>query len=33
MGLLMWGSACYRLKPRDEFIGWTPTQRAQRQRL
>ena len=33
VGLLMWGSACYRLKPRDEFIGWTPTQRAQRQKL
>jgi len=32
-GLLMWGSACYRLKPRDEFIGWTSTQRAQRQKL
>jgi len=33
MGLLMWGSAAYRLKPRDEFIGWTATQRAQRQKL
>jgi len=33
VGLLMWGSACYRLKPRDEFVGWTPTQRAQRQKL
>ena len=33
VGLLMWGSAAYRLKPRDEFIGWTPTQRAQRQKL
>jgi hypothetical protein len=32
-GLLMWGSACYRLKPRDEHIGWTSTQRAQRQKL
>lgn len=32
-GLLMWGSAAYRLKPRDEFIGWTATQRAQRQKL
>ena len=29
----MWRSACYRLKPRDEYIGWTPTQRAQRQKL
>jgi len=33
LGLLMWGSACYRLKPRDEFIGWTATQRARRQKL
>ena len=33
VGLLMWGSACYRLKPRDAFIGWTSTQRAQRQKL
>jgi hypothetical protein len=33
MGLLMWGSAAYCLKPRDEFIGWTATQRAQRQKL
>jgi len=33
VGLLMWGSAAYRLKDRDTFIGWTPTQRAQRQKL
>ena len=33
VGLLMWGSAAYCLKPRDEFIGWTPTQRALRQKL
>jgi len=33
VGLLMWGSAAYCLKPRDEFIGWTATQRAQRQKL
>ena len=33
VGLLMWGSAAYRLKDRDEFIGWTATQRAQRQKL
>lgn len=33
VGLLMWGSACYRLKPRDAFIGWTATQRARRQKL
>ena len=28
IGLLLWGSAAYRLKDRDGFIGWTPTQRA-----
>ena len=33
VGLLMWGSAAYCLKPRDEFIGWTATQRARRQKL
>ena len=33
LGLLMWGSAAYRLKDRDLHIGWTPTQRAQRQKL
>jgi hypothetical protein len=33
IGLLMWGSAAYCLKPRDEWIGWTATQRAQRQKL
>jgi hypothetical protein len=33
VGLLMWGSAAYRLKPRDAFIGWTATQRARRQKL
>ena len=33
VGLLLWGSAAYRLKDRDAFIGWTPTQRAQRQKL
>ena len=33
LGLLMWGSAAYRLKDRDLYIGWTPTQRAQRQKL
>lgn len=33
LGLLMWGSAAYRLKARDLHIGWTPTQRAQRQKL
>ena len=33
IGLLLWGSAAYRLKDRDAFIGWTPTQRALRQKL
>jgi hypothetical protein len=33
VGLLMWGSACYRIKDRDNFIGWTDVQRAQRQKL
>lgn len=33
VGLLAWGSACYALKPRDSYIGWTATQRAERQKL
>ena len=33
VGLLMWGSAAYCLKPREQWIGWTPTQRARRQKL
>lgn len=33
VALLLWGSACYRLKHRDEWIGWTPQQRAARQKL
>jgi hypothetical protein len=33
VGLLAWGSACYRLKDRDEWIGWSPTVRAERQKL
>jgi hypothetical protein len=33
VGLLAWGSACYALKDRDKYIGWTPTQRAERQKL
>jgi len=33
LGLLMFGSAAYRLKDRDLYIGWTPAQRAQRQKL
>jgi hypothetical protein len=31
--LMVWGSACYRLKDRDEWIGWTPAARAGRQKL
>jgi hypothetical protein len=31
--LMVWGSACYRLKDRDAWIGWTPTTRADRQKL
>lgn len=33
VGLLMWGAAAYCLRDRDEYIGWTPTQRASRQKL
>ena len=33
VGLLAWGSACYALKDRDQYIGWTPTWRAERQKL
>jgi len=32
-GLVLWGSASYRLRDRDQFIGWTGQQRAQRQKL
>jgi hypothetical protein len=33
VGLLAWGSACYALKDRDAYVGWTPTLRAERQKL
>lgn len=33
VGLLAWGSACYALNDRDAYIGWTPTLRAERQKL
>ena len=33
VALMVWGSACYRLKPRDVFIGWAPSLRAARQKL
>jgi len=31
--LMVWGSACYRLKDRDAHIGWTASLRARRQKL
>lgn len=31
--LFVWGSGCYRLKPRDEYVGWTAPVRAERQKL
>jgi hypothetical protein len=33
VGLLSWGAACYALKDRDRWIGWSNTQRAERQKL
>lgn len=33
VGLFAWGAACYSIKDRDEWIGWTNTQRAERQKL
>ena len=33
VALFLWGSAAYRLKDRDSFIGWSEPQRAQRQKL
>ena len=33
VGLMSWGSACYRLKHRDTYIGWTASLRAARQKL
>ena len=33
VALLLWGSAAYRLKDRDAYIGWSNPQRAQRQKL
>lgn len=33
IGLLVWGPACYSLRDRDEWIGWNPTLRAERQKL
>lgn len=33
IALLAWGAASYRLKDRDEWIGWTNAQRAERLKL
>ena len=33
VALMVWGSASYRLKERDEYVGWTPSLRAARQKL
>jgi hypothetical protein len=33
VGLLAWGAACYSIRDRDEWIGWSATLRAQRQKL
>jgi hypothetical protein len=33
VGILIWTSACQRLQDRDELIGWTNAQRAQRLKL
>jgi hypothetical protein len=32
LALMSWGSACYRLKHRDAFVGWTHSLRAARQK-
>lgn len=33
VGLLAWGPASYRLRDRDDWIGWSPTLRAERLKL
>ncbi len=33
VALMVWGSACYRLKDRDAYVGWCATLRARRQKL
>ena len=33
VGVLVWTSGCQRLQDRDEWIGWTNAQRAQRLKL
>ena len=32
VALMVWGSACYHLKPRDAYVGWTNSIRAERLR-
>ena len=33
IALFLWGAAAYRLKDRDQYIGWNAAQQAQRQKL
>ena len=33
VALMVWGSACYPLKPRDAYVGWTNSIRAERLKL
>ena len=33
VALLVWGPACYALKDRDRWIGWSATQRVERLKL
>ena len=33
VALMTWAAACYRLKPRDQRIGWNPAMRAKRMKL
>ncbi|HVU70558.1 MAG TPA: ISAs1 family transposase [Ktedonobacteraceae bacterium] len=33
VALLVWGPACYALKDRDQWIGWSPAQRIERLKL
>lgn len=33
LALMVWGSACYHLRPRDEYIGWNMALRRARQKL
>ena len=33
VALMVWGSACYHLKPRDAYVGWTNSIRAERLKL